>query len=232
MTRQTKRVSAITVFALAIGLLAGQLVAGFPTEAAQTTTKRAPKTTKLTKLTKSTTKPSVKTTKKRSTVSVSTAATTKVPSGIRLTSSTASTDAVTGAGPTTRGTATTSTTATTIVPATSVPATPRLIVGANTHPIWSDGDVWEPLLASMAAMGARSVRLDVGWTNVEPVDGKWDESYFDRLRGYLDAVKAAKLDALIVFQASPAWSTANGKSEAPPRDPARFGRAIGELAKR
>jgi polysaccharide biosynthesis protein PslG len=81
-------------------------------------------------------------------------------------------------------------------------------------------------------MGAGSVRLDVGWTNVEPGDGMWDESYLTRLKRYIDAVKAAKMDVLVVFQASPAWATANGKSEAPPRDPSRFGRAIGELAKR
>lgn len=84
---------------------------------------------------------------------------------------------------------------------------PQLDVGVNIHLDTTS------LVHLMADMGAKWVRIDMNWSIMEPQDGVWDFSHFDR------AISNAQAKGLKVFASigyTPAWHSPNGKESGVP----------------
>jgi hypothetical protein len=76
------------------------------------------------------------------------------------------------------------------------------------------------------------VRLFVGWSNAEPQRGRYDQFYFDWVRAEVARYRARGVKPLLVVSGTPAWAAGpRGFGLAPPRDPADFGRFMGQLVR-
>ena len=84
----------------------------------------------------------------------------------------------------------------------------------------SDSDLKRDL-DEITALGAQWIRLDFGWTNIEPVQGTFDWSNTDRV---LDAVLGRGLKVIAILHATPAWARPAGTDNIfyPPTDPSTF----------
>ena len=84
----------------------------------------------------------------------------------------------------------------------------------------SDADLKRDL-DEITAIGAQWIRLDFGWTNIEPVQGTFDWSNTDRV---LNAVVSRGLKVVAILHATPAWARPAGTDNIfyPPTDPATF----------
>ena len=84
----------------------------------------------------------------------------------------------------------------------------------------SDADLNRDL-DEITALGAQWIRLDFGWTNIEPVQGTFDWSNTDRV---LNAVTGRGLKVIAILHATPAWARPAGTDNIfyPPTDPATF----------
>lgn len=178
-----------------------------------------PKTTKTTKTTKATSL-----TKAKKSRIVATTRRRALPARLAATSDNPPTTATTATTP--------ATTPPTAAPTSPIPPPIGPIVGLNMHPMWADASVYEQLLDRAAALGVTWVRMDVGWNQLEPGDGVWDERRMAAVDRILHAAKDRGVRVLIVFLATPAWASADGRSTDPPRDPARYGFALARLATR
>jgi hypothetical protein len=105
----------------------------------------------------------------------------------------------------------------------------RPSVGVQYHGLW-DIYTWRErrqVLDNLVALGATWVRLDVGWTNIQPNPGGYDKAYgvpfVDRV---IRMARQRGLKVLVTFWRTPAWANGGRGEVAPPDDPATFARAF------
>ena len=90
----------------------------------------------------------------------------------------------------------------------------------------------KPTAESAAGLRAGWVRLWASWEQAEPAKGQFKPDIIYNMNAGADAAKAKGLKVLMVVQRSPAWASGGKGGTTPPSNPADFGRAMGELAKR
>jgi len=82
-----------------------------------------------------------------------------------------------------------------------------------------------------AQVGAGWLRIWAVWDAVEPSAGVFSKSIIDAYNAEVAAAKARGIRVLVVVHRSPPWASGVGDLSAPPADPARFGRFMGEFAR-
>lgn len=89
------------------------------------------------------------------------------------------------------------------------------------------------VLDRLAAAGAAWVRVDVGWSTLQPNGpGPFEVWYVDLLDAVLEGAKARGLKVIFDLWQTPSWASDDGLPYAPPRDDADFADAIGRAAER
>jgi Cellulase (glycosyl hydrolase family 5) len=88
-----------------------------------------------------------------------------------------------------------------------------------------------PVGKTASDLGADWVRIWGTWHDLEPNEGAYNEPLIQDLNAKVADARARGLNVLMVIVRAPAWAT-GGTLTAPPRDPATFGRFMGEIAKR
>ena len=89
-----------------------------------------------------------------------------------------------------------------------------------------------PFAATTHDLGGGWARTWGEWEDAEPSPGQWRADVLAEMNADAEAAKAKGLKVLMVIQRSPAWASGGRGGTAPPTDPAAFGRAMGEIAKR
>ncbi len=120
-------------------------------------------------------------------------------------------------------------------PAVSAPLSPaaraaKPSFGVQYHGLW-EVYTWRErrkVLDNLVALGATWVRLDVGWTNIQPNPGGYDTAYgvpfVDRI---IQMARQRGLKVLVTFWRTPYWANGGRGEVAPPDDPETFARALG-----
>jgi hypothetical protein len=90
----------------------------------------------------------------------------------------------------------------------------------------------KPTAETAAGLHAGWVRLWASWEQAEPTPGHFKPDIIYNMNAGANAAKAKGLKVLMVVQRSPAWASGGKGGTTPPSNPADFGRAMGELAKR
>lgn len=112
---------------------------------------------------------------------------------------------------------------------------PRTALGVQFHGTWSDYDRRERgvVLDRIRESGATWVRLDVGWSMLQPDRGRFDHDwavpFVDQV---IRQVNRRGLKLLVMFWQTPDWATDADTDRAAPSDPADYARAIGWAANR
>ena len=88
-----------------------------------------------------------------------------------------------------------------------------------SYQLSSDPSVRAFALSSLQQAGVRHVRADLLWSAVEPVRGERD---FTAYRADVDAVANVGGEMLPILAYGNAWANAEGKTQAPPDDPADY----------
>jgi hypothetical protein len=88
-----------------------------------------------------------------------------------------------------------------------------------------------PVGATASDLGADWVRLWGTWHDLEPNEGAYNEPLIRDLNAKVADARSRGVNVLMVIVRAPAWAT-GGTLTAPPRDPAKFGRFMGEIARR
>ena len=86
--------------------------------------------------------------------------------------------------------------------------------GAVTHPLWSDSSVadFDRELDLVVAAGANTVRIDIGWSTLEPNGkGQYAQWYIDKADTFFAHARARGLRVIVTLFTTPCWA-----SEAPP----------------
>ncbi|HXU65359.1 MAG TPA: cellulase family glycosylhydrolase [Polyangia bacterium] len=105
---------------------------------------------------------------------------------------------------------------------TLLPDDPRM-KGVNTHVVYYGQDVQAPAVATMAAAGVRTVRIDVNWGGHEPVTkGSYDAGRVANLDAFMLACAAADIDVLVVVTGCPPWANGNQAINVPPTNSVDF----------
>ena len=86
--------------------------------------------------------------------------------------------------------------------AAAAPAQQDSPIGVNVHA--PEGKGMGPLLDEAAAAGARWVRIDFIWANVQPARGKFEWRAYDEL---IAVARERGLSVLALLQTTPAWAT-------------------------
>ena len=89
-----------------------------------------------------------------------------------------------------------------------------------------------PAAEATHGLGAGWIRLWADLQSAEPSRGEWRPDVINNFAHDVQSAKAKGLKVLMVVVNSPAWASGGKGGITPPRDPADFGRATGELAKR
>jgi Bacterial Ig domain len=87
-----------------------------------------------------------------------------------------------------------------------------------------------PLGQTAAGIGADWVRMWATWQDLEPREGSYNQSFIKGLNGNVTDARARGLKVLMVVVRAPDWAN-GGTLNAPPSDPAKFGRFMGEIAR-
>jgi hypothetical protein len=89
------------------------------------------------------------------------------------------------------------------------------------------------VLDRLASAGATWVRVDVGWSTLQPNGpGPFDMWYVDLLDAVIEGAKQRGLKVIFDLWQTPSWASDSGHAYAPPRDPADFADAVGRAAQR
>lgn len=90
------------------------------------------------------------------------------------------------------------------------PASASQAAGVQVHPLWEGVDRAQAArqLDDAAAAGARIVRVDVGWSSLQP-DGprRWSRWYLHRLDAVVDGARRRRLRPLLMVFGSPCWAS-------------------------
>lgn len=89
------------------------------------------------------------------------------------------------------------------------------------------------VMKRLRAAGSRWVRVDVGWSTLEPDGpGPFAPWYAELIDDVLAGARANGLQVILSFWQTPAWASASGSLYAPPTDPQDYARALGRAAER
>lgn len=107
-------------------------------------------------------------------------------------------------------------------------------IGLSSHLEWRDDEISEARRAfeieGWAELGARFIRRDLYWTDLEPVQGEFDFTLSDRMVEAADSVGGETLGLLVYGNP---WACAESDdSKTPPDDPADFGAYAAAVAQR
>jgi polysaccharide biosynthesis protein PslG len=100
--------------------------------------------------------------------------------------------------------------------------------GVQFHAMWSDYRDAQRIavLDKMAKAGAKWVRIDFGWSSLQPTDprshARW---YVDRADQVVDAALARGMKVLMGFGRTPEWANGGRGVNVPPSHPSDYGRA-------
>ena len=100
------------------------------------------------------------------------------------------------------------------------------------HPLWSDRKAYPRLDTLLAAAGARWIRIDVGWNDLEPERGSFSDETTHLIARVVDDAHAKGLRVLVTFWATPGWANGGQDSKTPPTDPQDYADALAHLARR
>ncbi len=89
-----------------------------------------------------------------------------------------------------------------------------------------------PLGKTAGDLGADWVRIWGTWENAEPNPGQLNGGYVEHLAGKVADAKARGIKVLMIMGRTPGWASGGKPAIAPPKDPAAFGRFMGEIARR
>ncbi len=122
--------------------------------------------------------------------------------------------------------------------------------GAQTHPFWdgSSASDADRELAVLRASGANAVRVDIGWSNLEPDHrGAFDGTYVARVDTFMRDAAARGIRVIATLMTTPCWASSappslaqgctgswwdRGVPSYPPRDPQDLARAAAWVARR
>jgi hypothetical protein len=82
--------------------------------------------------------------------------------------------------------------------------------GAVTHPLWADSSVadFDRELDLLAAAGANTVRIDLGWSSLEPdAKGQHAQWYVDKADTFLAHARARGLRTIVTLFTTPCWAS-------------------------
>ncbi|MFJ9314446.1 cellulase family glycosylhydrolase [Pimelobacter simplex] len=89
------------------------------------------------------------------------------------------------------------------------------------------------VMKRLRAAGSHWVRVDVGWSTLEPDGpGPFAQWYVDLIDDVLAGARANGLEVILSFWLTPPWASASGSLHAPPDDPQDYARALGRAAER
>jgi hypothetical protein len=130
------------------------------------------------------------------------------------------------------------------------PAAPAAAPGVQAHLLWSNSSsaAVERELDRLASIGARYVRVDVGWSTLESKGrGQISTWYLDRLDHLVSAANRRGLELILTFWETPCWASSapdsikqncagswweRGVQRYAPRDPADYARALAMVVER
>jgi hypothetical protein len=81
-------------------------------------------------------------------------------------------------------------------------------------------------------LGARWVRVEVNWAEVEPARGAYHAWSLDQIDAAVRRNRAAGRRVVILISKAPRWASGSADQGTPPRDPADYARFAGMLARR
>ncbi|HWJ11514.1 MAG TPA: hypothetical protein VNS46_19195 [Nocardioides sp.] len=91
----------------------------------------------------------------------------------------------------------------------------------------------DDVMRRLASASAGWVRVDVGWTTLQPAGaGPFEQWYADLIDRVLASADRHGLRVILMLWLTPPWASPDGSPYAPPTDPASYGRAIGRAAQR
>ena len=110
-------------------------------------------------------------------------------------------------------------------PATAAPA-PSLPIGVQFHGIWTNytDTQRELVLGVLRDAGVTSVRIDIGWTNLQPAGPTYDPYGVGLVDHVITLANAYGMKPLITLWLTPGWANGNAGTRALPSDPADFAR--------
>jgi polysaccharide biosynthesis protein PslG len=82
--------------------------------------------------------------------------------------------------------------------------------GVQTHLLWSDvtNDQVSQQLDEAVAVGAKVVRVDVGWSTLEPsAKGQYDQAYLAKIDNVVAQANARGIELLFTFWTTPCWAS-------------------------
>jgi Cellulase (glycosyl hydrolase family 5) len=88
-----------------------------------------------------------------------------------------------------------------------------------------------PVGKTASDLGADWVRIWGTWHDLEPNEGAYNEPMIHDFNAKVADARARGVNVLMVIVRAPGWAT-GGTLTAPPRSPAKFGRFMGEMARR
>lgn len=121
------------------------------------------------------------------------------------------------------------------LPARATAATPAPGLGAQWHALWADQtpETRTRELDIMAANGVQWLRIDVGWTMIEPREGQYDLAWgVPLVESVVDQARARGMKVMVQFWRTPSWANGGRGETAPPTDPADYANALGWLVGR
>jgi len=88
-----------------------------------------------------------------------------------------------------------------------------------------------PVGETAGRLGSDWVRMWATWHDLEPNEGAYNEPLIRDLNGKVADARARGVNVLMVVVRAPAWAS-GGPLNGAPKDPAKFGRFMGEIARR
>lgn len=113
--------------------------------------------------------------------------------------------------------------------------TRRTGLGIQFHGTWGDYTDAQraEVLDRIRSSGATWVRMDVGWSMIQPHEGSFDLGWgVPLVERAIDQVHRAGLKLLVTFWFTPRWANGVDDTRTPPRDPRDYAAAIGWAAQR
>jgi polysaccharide biosynthesis protein PslG len=112
---------------------------------------------------------------------------------------------------------------------------PDTEVGVQWHALWADQTEESRVreLDVVAANGARWVRIDVGWSMIQPRAGSYDLDWgVPFVESTIDKARARGLKVLVTFWRTPGWANGGRGPTTPPDNPQDYANALGWLVNR
>ena len=85
---------------------------------------------------------------------------------------------------------------------------------------------------SLSDLGAKWIRLEVNWAEVEPTQGAYDAWSLQQLDAAVRRNRAAGRQVVIMIGKAPRWASGSADQGTPPRDPADYARFVKMIAVR